>query len=146
MDNIIREQLAKQILEVLKGLDDGDVVNVWNEYCERNNYYDDRLESMDLLNEIYAGQEPTEILRRAFYGHDQFGDNSEFNPNRDYFYFNGYGNLVSVECVGWNEYTNKFMFDRFDEDAVVDYVLDNMDGLDCDEITEILDNYENGID
>lgn len=146
MTETTRKQLEEQILEVLKGLDDSDIVNVWNEYCERNNYYDDRLESMDLLDEIYAGQEPTEILRRAFYGHDQFGDESEFNPNRDWFYFNGYGNLVSVECVGWNDYANEFMFDRFDEDAVIDYILDNMDALECDEITEILDDYENGID
>lgn len=145
MDEIIREKLEDQIMEVLKGLDDSEMVNLWNEYCDRNNYYDDRIYYMEEIDEIMNGQDVTYILNRAFFGHDQWSEESSFNPNRDYFTFNGYGNLISMDAIGYNEYANKFMCDYIDEDAIVNYILDNMDSLECDEITEILDDYENGI-
>lgn len=146
MNEMIREKLFDQVLTVLKDMDDSELVNVWNEYCERVNYYDDRIESMDMLDELFDGDSVTNILNRAFFGNDQFNSDSSFNPNRDYFTFNGYGNLVSLECIGYNEYADKFMYSGLDIDAVIDYILDNMDALESDEITDILDDYENGID
>lgn len=74
---------------------------------------DDRIYSMDELDEIYSHVEPTEILFRAFYGRDaetwhtdEHGEKEygPFNPNRDYFYFNGYGNLISCN---WRDYSDK---------------------------------------
>lgn len=67
---------------------------------------------MDELDEIYQGKEATEILRRAYFGHDddcwheENGERvyGEFNPNRDYFYFNGYGNLVSTNERDYSDY------------------------------------------
>lgn len=146
MNEMIREKLFDQVLTVLKDMDGSDLVNVWNEYCDRVNCFDDRIYSMDELDEIFCGQDATYILNRAFFGHDQWSDDSAFNPNREYFTFNGYGNLISIDCIGWNEYADKFMCDYIDEDAIIDYVLDNLDALECDEITDILDDYENGID
>ncbi len=144
MNEMTREALENQIMEVLKGLDDNDMVNVWNEYCERTNSYDDRIEDMGSLDEIFCGQDATYILNRAFFGHDQWSDDSAFNPNRSWFTFNGYGNLISLDWIGYNEYADKFG-DCIDEDAIVDYVIDNMDSLNNDEITNILDEYENNI-
>ena len=74
---------------------------------------DDRYYPMDELNEHFSGQDPVDILYRAFHGHDD--DNwttdehglrvyREFNPNREYFYYNGYGNLVSSN---YRDYSNK---------------------------------------
>ena len=146
MNEMIREKLENQIMDVLKGLDDSEMVSVWNEYCDNCNMYDDRIYDMCELDEIFSGEDVTFILNRAFFGHDQWNEDSSFNPNRDWFTFNGYGNLISMDCIGYNEYSGKFMCDCIDENAIVDYVLDNMDGLNCDEITEILDDYENGID
>lgn len=146
MNEMIREKLFDQVMDVLKNLDDSELVYVWNEYCDRVNYYDDCIYSMDELDEIFIGQDVTYILNRVFFGSDQFNSDSSFNPNRDYFTFNGYGNLVSLECIGYNEYADKFMYSGLDIDAVIDYILDNMDALECDEITDILDDYENGIE
>lgn len=146
MNEMIREKLFDQVMNVLKNLDDSELVYVWNEYCDRVNCFDDRIYSMDELDEIFSGQDVTYILNRAFFGHDQWSDDSAFNPNREYFTFNGYGNLISMDCIGWNEYAEKFMCDYIDEDAITDYVLDNLDALECDEITDILDDFENGID
>lgn len=145
MTNNIREQLEDQIMDVLKNLDDSEMVNVWNEYCERVNDYDSRIEDMEMLDEIFSGQDAIYILQRAYYGHDQWSDDSEFNPNRAWFTFNGYGNLISLDWIGYNSYAGKFG-DCIDEEAVVDYIIDNIDGLYCDEITDILDDYENEID
>ena len=70
--------------------------------------YDDRIYSMDELNEFFSNEKPDEIIRRAFYGYDEpykNGDPSRpFNPNRDYFYFNGYGNLVSINEKDYSDY------------------------------------------
>lgn len=83
-----------------------DIFNDCMEELDGYNGYlgDDRYYSMEELNDFYSGQEPQEILFRAFYGFDADTWSTDsnghktygaFNPNRDYFYFNGYGNLVS---------------------------------------------------
>lgn len=103
---------------------------------------DGRVEQMDELDEFYQGTEVTEILKRAFFGHDD--DNwhiengekvyGEFNPNRDYFYFNGYGNLVSTDYKDYSDY--------LDLDYVQD-IIDNECHLDLsDGAQEIIDSYD----
>ena len=74
--------------------------------------YDDKIYPMGQLNEILLNDEPDEILKRAFYGYDEpykNGDPSRpFNPNRNYFYFNGYGNLVSIDEKDYSSYLEEF--------------------------------------
>ena len=101
---------------------------------------DNRIEDMDILDEIYQGKDATEILRRAYFGHDddtwheENGEKvyGEFNPNRDYFYFNGYGNLVSTDYKDYSDY--------LDLDYVQD-IVDNYGHLDLSVwAQEIIDN------
>ncbi len=103
---------------------------------------DDRIIPMEELNEIYQGKEATEILERAYFGHD--ADNwhiengkevyGEFNPNRDYFYFNGYGNMVSTDECDYSDFINE----NFVED-----IIDNWCHIDLsDGAQEIIDNYD----
>ena len=70
--------------------------------------YDDKIYPMDDLNELFQGTEPDEIIRRAFYGYDEPINKDEerlpFNPNREFFYFNGYGNLVSIDEKDYSDY------------------------------------------
>ena len=72
---------------------------------------DDRYYSMDELDEFYRGTNPTELLQRVYFGYDEddvvideWGEEhrKEFNPMKDYFRYNGYGNLVST---GFKDYT-----------------------------------------
>lgn len=142
MNELKRKALENQILEVLKDMDNYDLSLVWNEYCDRVNACDGRIESMDTLPDFFSGDDIMNILNRAFFGSDQFNKESSFNPNRDFFTFNGYGNLVSLECIGWNEYANEFMYDGLDIDAVIDYIIDNNDSLYNDDIQTILDDAE----
>ena len=103
---------------------------------------DNRIEEMDFLDELYQGKEATEILRRAFFGHDDdtwHEENGEkvygkFNPNRDYFYFNGYGNLVSTDYKDYSDYLDLYY---------VQDIVDNYGHLDMSVwAQEIIDNYD----
>lgn len=72
--------------------------NYGNEYLSEMNP-DDCIYSMDDLNEI-TNFNALEAITRAFFGYDfnPFTDSREsFNPNREYFAFNGYANLVSID-------------------------------------------------
>lgn len=101
-----KEAIITDIIQYFK--ENEDVFNDCMEELDSYNGYlgDDRYYDMEELNDIYSGQEPQEILFRAFYGFDadMWSTDSSgnktygaFNPNRNYFYFNGYGNLVSSD-------------------------------------------------
>ena len=122
------EELFNRTIEELDG---------WNGYLNDNRYY-----SMDELNDFYCNVEPLEILNRAFYGHDEcyhvdFSGNkiyNEFNPNREYFSFNGYGNLISSD---YKDYS--YLLD----DYFIESLIDNKDNLYLDdEILEIIEGAE----
>ena len=100
--------------------------------------YDDKIYPMDDLNEFFSNEKPDEIIRRAFYGYDETYTKDEqcqpFNPNRDYFYFNGYGNLVSI---GEKDYS-----DYLDNDFIQE-IIDNRYNLSLSSGAEdIIDDYE----
>ena len=100
------EETTGDIIEYLKNNEEiyndcMEELDGYNGYLGDNRYY-----PMEELNEFYRGSDPTEILYRAFYGRDddtwttdRTGNKTygEFNPNREYFYYNGYGNLVSSD-------------------------------------------------
>ena len=99
---------------------------------------DNRIKDMDFLDEFYQGTEPTEILMRAFYGYDDIYAKSEqrapFNPNRDYFYFNAYGNLVSTDYKDYSSFLDEYF---------VNEIIDNECHLDLSDVAqEIIDNYD----
>lgn len=113
----------------------------WNGYLGDDRYY-----SMDELDEIYSGTEPTEILYRAFYGHDEDSyttdsrgnkEYGQFNPNREYFYFNGYGNLVSTD---YKDYSDKL------DDYAIREMIDNRDEIDLASISSELEEMCEAID
>lgn len=95
-------------------------------YLGDNRYY-----YMEDLDEIYRDTDPTELLNRAFYGHDDdnyttdaHGDKhySEFCPNRTYFYFNGYGNLVSTDFKDYTSYNDSYFAEKLIDGEYGDYV------------------------
>lgn len=98
----------------------------------------ERVVPMEELDDYYQDIEPLEILRRAFFGYDEAYANSEekapFNPNRDYFYLNGYGNLVSTDKHDYSDYLG--------EDVVND-IIANSPNLELSSgAQEIIDEYE----
>lgn len=102
----------------------------YNGYLGDNRYY-----SMDELDEFYICSDPLEILRRAYYGQDDDtwttdsnGNKTygEFNPNRDYFYYNGYGNLVSSDYKDYSAHLGHYAIEAMSEyRCYIDSIEDN---------------------
>lgn len=83
------------------------IENYGAEYVQEY-YPDDMCYPMDEISEFIS--DVWEALRSSFFGYDfnpHGGNNREqFNPNREYFAFNAYGNLVSIDqfdYVAWLE-------------------------------------------
>ena len=86
---------------------------------------DDRYYLMEELTELLQGKDAIDLLNMAFFGRDDDAWHTDasgnkihgaFNPNRNYFYFNGYGNLVSSD---YKDYSYK-LDDYFVQD-LIDY-------------------------
>lgn len=117
----MRENTIEKIIEFFEENDE--LFNQCIEELDRWTGYlnDDRYYSMDELDELYNGTDPLEILRRAYYGYD--ADNwstdgsgnktyAEFNPNRDYFTYNGYGNLVSTDYPDYSAHLDQYAIEE----------------------------------
>jgi len=82
------KEKVEAIRDIIEDMDDSDAVALHNEYCYETNDYDDEIIEMERFDEICEGMTPSEIARSIVYG--------DFNPNHDYFHFNGYGNFEST--------------------------------------------------
>ena len=141
-----RNEKVNAIIEWFE--DNEEVFNDCIEELDSYNGYlgDDRYYSMDELDELYSGQDATEILRRAFYGYDaetwhtdSHGEKEHgpFNPNRDYFTYNGYGNLVSADYKDYSAYLDEYAVESMAENR---RYIDEID--DDPELSELFDKLE----
>lgn len=111
-----------------------------NGYLGENRYYSmeyltDCIDTSDLWNNL---------IYRMFYGRDDDcyitnsqgeKEYSQFNPNSDYYYYDGYGNLVSSD---YKDYS------YFLDDYFIDNLLENRSYLNLDaDIEALLDELEN---
>lgn len=125
-----REDIITDIIEYFKKNE-----NIFDNCIEDLDDYngflsDDRYYSMDELNEIYSETKPQEILFRAFYGYDaDNGNDSAFNPNRNYFYYNGYGNLVSSDYKDYSDKLDEYAVEEMSENRNEIYSIENDDTL-----------------
>ena len=142
----MKETTVKRLLNFFN--ENEDIFNSCIEELDSYNGYlgDDRYYSMDELNEFYNGTEPLEILRRAYYGRDDDtyttdsnGNRTygEFNPNRDYFYYNGYGNLVSSDYKNYSAHLDEYAIDAMSENR---QYIDSIDG--DDDLAALFDELE----
>lgn len=118
------------VREYLDTLDDGEKVNIWNDYTEATNNTDDQIYNMDEFDELFSDTKPWEIARACFYSR-------RFNPSDNWFWFNGYGNVESADYISDRD-------DRspIDLDEVAEYIVSNNDELFNDDIRAILDGEE----
>jgi dipeptidase len=99
-----------------------------------------------MLDEFFSTTNPTELLQRAYFGRDDdtwTTDGHEnktygaFNPNRDYFTFNGYGNLVSSNYKDYSAHLDQYAIESMSENrAHIDTIEDN------DELSALFDELE----
>ena len=111
----------QKIVDYINGMGIEEKIALHNTYCDAANYMDDCIYAMDDMEEILDGVDKWELARMV-----QFGD---FDCTKEFWGFNGYGNLVSYDA--WE-------LPIYAED-IADYVLLKEDSLGNDEIQEILD-------
>lgn len=140
------EEITADIIEYFENNED--IFNDCIEELDSYNGYlgDDRYYSMDELDELHNGIEPSELLRRAFYGYDEETYTTDrdgnktygaFNPNRDYFRYNGYGNLVSADYKDYSGMLEPFAIEVMSENrCYIDSIDDN------EELTALFDELE----
>ena len=144
------EEITADIIEYFENNED--VFNDCMEELDSYNGYlgDDRYYPMDELDELHNGTEPSEILRRAFYGYDEDTSATDrdgnktygaFNPNREYFRYNGYGNLVSADYKDYSGMLEPFAIEVMRENR--DYI-DSID--DNEELSALFDELEAAAD
>lgn len=124
---------------------------VFNECMEQLDDYggylgDDRYYSMDDLDELMSGKSAIDLLNMAFCGHDADTYHTDahgnreygaFNPNRDYFTFSGYGNLISTDYPDYSEHIDKYAIEEMcDNRRWIDAIDDNA------ELSELFDRLE----
>lgn len=142
----MKETTVKKIIEFFS--ENEDIFNACIEELDSYNGYlgDDRYYSMDEIDEFYSGTDPLELLRRAYYGRDDDNyttDSSgkktygEFNPNRDYFYYNGYGNLVSSDYKDYSHKLDEYAIEEMSENR---QYIDSIDG--DDDLAALFDELE----
>lgn len=131
-----KEQITNKIIEYFNNNED--ILNECMEELDNYNCYlgDNRYYEMKMLNEFYSGQEPIEILYRAFYGRDD-DTCGEFNPNREYFYFDGYGNLVSSNYKDYTGYLDNYFIESLSENRTYIDSIEN-----DEELTKMFDELE----
>lgn len=140
------EEITADIIEYFEN--NSDVFNDCMEELDSYNGYlgDNRYFPMDELDELHNGTEPSELLRRAFYGYDEDtcvtdSDGNKnygaFNPNRDYFRYNGYGNLVSADYKDYSGMLDKYAVESMSENR---HYVDTID--DNEELSDLFDELE----
>ena len=124
----IQEKLAAYIGD----MQEDKAISLHNEYCEHDHKYDDHIYDMDEFDEIVGECLPSDVARMCYY--------VDFCPTDSYFWYNGYGNLVSSDYPATDDESPFYIND------IIKYIVDNDDDLGDEEIREILDNAENSDD
>ena len=97
-----------------------DGIELWqfNDIMGELGYYDQQIHPMDGIDEFFI-ESAYDALLSAFFG-GRFGCPGEsFNPNDDFFTFNGRGNLISIYKYSLQDYLDEF------SDDILDYVNTN---------------------
>ncbi len=103
---------VEKVREQIEGLTEAEQVAIWNEYCEKVNYFDDEILEND-LDELLADKTPSEVWNSI---------SSDYRDSDDYCTFNGYGLLVSYSYLDDS-------YSPFDIEALIDWIVDNEDTL-----------------
>ena len=114
----------EKLIDCINGMGVEEKIALHNSYCDAANCMDDCIYAMDEMEEILDGVDKWELVRMI-----RFGD---FDFMKEFWGFNGYGNLVSY---------NAWELPVYAED-IADYVLLKEDSLGDDEIQYILDEEE----
>lgn len=120
-----------KINEIIKYLEENEEAAVncieqldnYNGFLDYNRYY-----YMEELPQFYEN-DVENLLDRIFYGYDEDYTTEEhtapFNPRRDYFKYNGYGNLVSSNYKDYSSYIDDYLIEELENHKSDIYEIDD---------------------
>lgn len=113
------KMIAENIREVVECFKEDKLVELWNEFCDKN-YYEERIYylSDDEINDFFSNKTPVELIRMG----------SDVDLDNKYFYF--YLNELN---------TTDNIFDVVNVDELVDYIIDNDNDCNDTDIRDLLD-------
>ena len=116
------KRIVKNIREVVEDFKENKLVELWNEFCNKN-YYEEVIYylSDDEINDLCSNKTPAELIRMG----------SNLDLDNKYFYFH----------LGELNTTHNF-FDVVDIDELVDYIIDNDNDCNDTDIRDLLDELE----
>ena len=114
----------EEIKNYLENLNDYELVAIWNDYCDKNNYYDNKIYNTDNdFDWLFENESPTKIAESVCFGN--------FNANDNYFIFDGYGNLKSG-----------YALELIYVDELARYIAENEEYFDNDELYDFCNEEE----
>lgn len=116
------KMIVENIREVVEDFKGNKLVELWNEFCDKN-YYEERIYylSDDEINDFFSNKTPAELIRMG----------RDVNLDNKYFYFH----LCELN-------TTDNIFDVVDIDELVDYIIDNDNDCNDTDIRDLLDELE----
>ena len=114
------EELKKELEDVFYDMQDYALAFLWNDYCDDCRYYDDKLYTMDMLDDIFSGLSPLEVL-------DKVG--RDFDTSCDFWKDTIYG-VESVSNV----------IDEIDMESLIDWLIEKGTSDEPD-INDLLEAY-----
>ena len=122
----IRKQIEDLVFDTINNMSDSKMIDLWNEYCGDNGYYDDRIEYFDegVFNDLLSGKTPYEIY--------QIIDNSDISFFDDYCHYDGY-ELNTFSDV----------YDSIDIENLVEWIIEEENDLCNSDIDELYNKLSN---
>ena len=118
------KMIVKNIKEVVEDFKEDKLVELWNEFCNKN-YYEEVIcyLSDDEINDFVSNKTPAELIRIG----------KDVDLDDKYFYFH-LGELNTTDNI----------FDVVDIDELVDYIIDYDDDCNDIDIRDLLDELAEG--
>ena len=114
----------EKLIDYINGMGVDEKIALHNTYCDAANCMDDCIYTMDEMEEVLDGVDKWQLVDMIRFGN--------FDFTKEFWGFNGYGNLVSY---------NAWELPVYAED-IADYILSAEDSLGNDKIREILNEQE----
>lgn len=116
------KMIFENIKEVVEYFSENKLVELWNEFCDKN-YYEERIYylSDDEINDLFSNKTPAELIR--------MGSNVDLDNKYFYFHLNELNTTDNI-------------FDVVEIDELIDYIIDSDNDCNDTDIRDLLDELE----
>jgi hypothetical protein len=121
-ETMTEEELKERVEEIVSSWEDSTAVENWNEYCDRNNYYDDRIEYNDIDELLCGYTKPSEVLNKI---------GSDYDMQDDYAVFTIYG----LESFNYLDEGSS----PYDVETLADYIIENKECFGDSDLEELFE-------